>query len=347
MEKKYLPVLLSLLLLASASACAQNFFAARDLFNNIACNIICVIEYMIFAVCAVTAVLSGARYMSSDDPVVRTSMRKNLEYALVGLFLVLAGIPAMNALVNQTKSPFYCVSCSPDAQVFKLVAETISCNIICLTQLAAGTILVLIVVLAGLRYSISGDDPKTRHNMLDWVKNAMFGLVIIILAVPALNYLAEGTGTQFECDCTSGGGGGLMSAIYGGSGGVLSAINGGSVAPAAPAPAANAVVGIAPAPPADQKNAAVKKNVPAYFDASKSTPTDNIQSYSWDFGDGTAPETGAAVTHQYAKPGKYDATVTITDKNGKTSTDKVSVTVTPAGEIIVHDFGVIARMPEK
>jgi len=335
MEKKYLPVLLFLFLLAICSVSAENFFAARDLFNNIACNIICVIEYMILAICAVTVVLSGARYMSSDDPIVRGDMRKNFIYAVLGLFLVFAGIPVMNALVNQTKSPFYCISCSPDAQTFKLVAETISCHIICLVQLVAGMVLVLIVVFAGLRYMVSGDDPKTRHDMLNWIKNAFAGILIIILAVPALNVITEGSGTPLECDCTSSGGGGLLSALYGGS------------ASTAPAPAANAAVGIAPAPPADQKAATMKKNVPTYFDATKSTPTDNIQSYSWDFGDATAPETGSAVTHQYAKTGTYDATVTITDKNGKTSTDKVSVTVTPAGEVIVHDFGVIARMPEK
>jgi len=55
---------------------AQDFFAARDLFNTIACNILCIIEYSILALCAATIVISGARYMSSDDPTTRTNMRK-------------------------------------------------------------------------------------------------------------------------------------------------------------------------------------------------------------------------------------------------------------------------------
>jgi hypothetical protein len=201
MDKKYLPVLLSLFLLAIGTAYAEGFFEVRDLFNNIACNVVCVIEYMILAICAVTVVLSGARYMASDDPKVRGDMRRNFKYAFVGLILVFAGIPAINALVNQTRSPLYCVSCSPDAQVFKYVAETLSCRIICLTQLVAGTILVLITIFAGLRYMITGDDPKARHEALTWLKSALVGIFIIIFAVPAINYLAEGTGTPLECEC--------------------------------------------------------------------------------------------------------------------------------------------------
>ena len=575
MEKKYLPVLLSLFLLAICSVSAENFFAARDLFNNIACNIICVIEYMILAICAVTVVLSGARYMSSDDPIVRIDMRKNFIYAIVGLLFVFAGIPAMNALVNQTKSPFYCISCSPDAQAFKLVAETISCHIICLVQLVAGMVLVLIVVFAGLRYTISGDDPTTRHDMLNWIKNAIAGILIIILAVPVLNYITEGSGTPLECDCISNGDiaeqivtvlgnllclftliappicalavtyGGLqyitsaddpgardnakkviisaligmilvmlavplvnlvltssftqvtlnnnclqvpavteitrimcsfwcflsyiapaicaLVVIYGGlryiSSGddpgarktaktiIISAFVGmilvyisipivnlvltstfkqvacdrcpdsqsvkdivdilckfvcliSSVAPAIAAlviiygglryvtsgedpgarnaakmiiicaiigliiilitvpivnfvltgllpgfecncagsgsgtlssdsaPVAKAAVGISTAPPETQKTATVKKDAVTYFDASKSVPKDSIMEYSWNFGDGTALQVGATVEHQYTKTGTYDATLTVRGKNGKTSTDKVTVTVT-------------------
>ncbi|MFZ2455796.1 MAG: pilin [Candidatus Altiarchaeia archaeon] len=205
MEKKHLPVLIGLFLCITVPVYAQNYFAARDLFNNIACNVICVIEYIILAVCAVTCVLSGARYMASDEPSVRGDMRKNFIYAVVGLFLVFAGIPALNAFVNQTRSPFYCISCSPDSYLFKIVTETLSCRIICLVQYIAGLLLVLILVFAGLRYIVSGEDPKARHDMLTLIKNALIGMLIVILAVPVLNYLADGTGTSFECECSSSG----------------------------------------------------------------------------------------------------------------------------------------------
>jgi succinate dehydrogenase/fumarate reductase cytochrome b subunit len=205
-ERKYLPAAIALLLAASAGiASAQDFFAARDLFNNIACNIVCVIEYTILAVSAVVSVLSAARYMSSDDPSVRHDMRNNMIYAIAGIFLVFAGIPAVNAIANQMKSPFYCITCSPDSQLFRAVAETFSCKIICLTQYLAGLVLVLVLILAGIRYMLSGDDPAARSHMIGWIKNALIGIVIIILAVPVLNYITEGAGTSLECDCTKGG----------------------------------------------------------------------------------------------------------------------------------------------
>ncbi len=206
MERKYLPAAIALFLTASAGmAYAQDFFAVRDLFNNIACNVICVIEYAILAVSAVVTVLSAARYMSSDDPQVRHDMRNNMIYAITGILLVFAGVPAVNAMVNQMKSPFNCVYCSPDAQLFKVVAEAFSCKIICLTQYLASLVLVLVLMSAGIRFMLSGDDPEARSRMIGWIKNALVGIVIVILAVPVLNYIAEGSGTPLKCDCVNGG----------------------------------------------------------------------------------------------------------------------------------------------
>jgi PKD repeat protein len=54
-------------------------------------------------------------------------------------------------------------------------------------------------------------------------------------------------------------------------------------------------------------------------------------SYVWDFGDGTPPASasaGQSVTHQYATPDTYTATLTVTDKNGGQDTDSRDVVVT-------------------
>jgi PKD repeat protein len=67
-------------------------------------------------------------------------------------------------------------------------------------------------------------------------------------------------------------------------------------------------------------------------DASASSPgSAPIQSYAFDFGDGTTsgPLSASSAGHTYSAPGNYSVTVTVTDSDGTTSTATSSVTVTP------------------
>ena len=55
----------------------------------------------------------------------------------------------------------------------------------------------------------------------------------------------------------------------------------------------------------------------ATFDASASSDVDGVViSYHWDFGDGSDPEFGVRVEHEYAQAGEYTATLTVTDDDG-------------------------------
>lgn len=55
-----------------------------------------------------------------------------------------------------------------------------------------------------------------------------------------------------------------------------------------------------------------------------SDPDGTIESWAWDFGDGTTA-TGAQATHTYANPGEYTVTLTVKDDEGAkgTATGKV------------------------
>ncbi len=67
---------------------------------------------------------------------------------------------------------------------------------------------------------------------------------------------------------------------------------------------------------------------PVSFDGSGSSDTDGtIVSYMWDFGDGSTG-TGATPTHNYASPGTFDVTLTVTDDDGATGTDSTTATIT-------------------
>ncbi|MCB0166477.1 MAG: LysM peptidoglycan-binding domain-containing protein [Anaerolineae bacterium] len=64
------------------------------------------------------------------------------------------------------------------------------------------------------------------------------------------------------------------------------------------------------------------------FDGSGSgDPDGTIDTYSWEFGDGTPTEEGQSVTHGYKNNGTYQATLTVTDNCGATATDTADVTV--------------------
>lgn len=61
------------------------------------------------------------------------------------------------------------------------------------------------------------------------------------------------------------------------------------------------------------------------FDASGSTSSTNITSYSWDFGDGHS-DLGMIVTNTYAAAGDYTAELVVEDANGLKDTNTVAIT---------------------
>ncbi|MFD1600244.1 PKD domain-containing protein [Halobellus rarus] len=81
------------------------------------------------------------------------------------------------------------------------------------------------------------------------------------------------------------------------------------------------------APTADAGNdQTVGEDTAVSFDASGSSDNGGIDTYEWDFDDGTIA-TGATASHTYAGPGTYIATLTVTDESGNTATDTRTVTV--------------------
>jgi PKD repeat protein len=60
--------------------------------------------------------------------------------------------------------------------------------------------------------------------------------------------------------------------------------------------------------------------------------------YSWDFGDGSLPDKGMTITHQYVKTGTFHATVTVTDDQNQQASNSLDILVqgkTAAPQIVL------------
>lgn len=73
---------------------------------------------------------------------------------------------------------------------------------------------------------------------------------------------------------------------------------------------------------------------PVSFNATGSTVNDcgTIQSYQFDFGDGSPPVTGQEVAHAFTAPGTYTVTLTVTDCAGVTATSVSTIVISSGPE---------------
>ncbi|MFH1725630.1 MAG: Ig-like domain-containing protein [Elusimicrobiota bacterium] len=89
-------------------------------------------------------------------------------------------------------------------------------------------------------------------------------------------------------------------------------------------------------------DAEVLVHIPLGFDGSGSSDIDGIiEAYTWDFGDGSPADAGASPSHTYQEAGVYTVTLTVTDDEGGTGQDALTVTVQAPEEALADSVEAI------
>ncbi len=78
----------------------------------------------------------------------------------------------------------------------------------------------------------------------------------------------------------------------------------------------------------------VPEGSPVSLAATASDPGADTLTFTWDFGDSSAPADGASVSHTYTDGGSYTVTLTVEDGDGGSDTDTVTVQVSNEGPTI-------------
>jgi PKD repeat protein len=78
---------------------------------------------------------------------------------------------------------------------------------------------------------------------------------------------------------------------------------------------------------------------PVTFDGSASTDDTGIETYSWNFGDGSALGSGVKPSHSYTGAGTYTVALTVTDRSGQANTATTTVTTKGNGFPVANPGG--------
>jgi len=83
----------------------------------------------------------------------------------------------------------------------------ISCILYSIILYSSSAIAAVLIILAGMEYLSSGDDPGKRDHARNRIIYSLAGLVLVILACPIIDYMVTNTEIlpfQRSCDCLGG-----------------------------------------------------------------------------------------------------------------------------------------------
>ena len=201
--------------------------------NEVVCSLFTLVLYVAGGIAALMIILAGVKYLAADNPVDTGKAKKMIVYAATGLVIVFIACPVVDYLVANTKIVPFQKSCSCFSGVPGGPATTtttqggfvtttsgtgggetgpvggvdigqivgVFCTIINLLVFLSGIIAPVMIILAGARYMTS-EDPQERDKAKQMIVGVFTGLIVVLIACPAVNYVVDGIGLAPKGSCS-------------------------------------------------------------------------------------------------------------------------------------------------
>ena len=206
-EKIALILLVSLLFLtlsvtlAAADDLSDALATIQTKVTEFACTIYKIIQAVVGVLAILMIILAGLKWMTSDDPDSRNEAKNRILYVIVGVIVVLLALPAVNLFAKTLgiiTTDITCASLTDTAIPDNI--KNVICIVVRVLQAIAGIVAMILLTLAGFKW-IAADSPEDRSAAKKTALNTILGVLIIILAVPAVLQILffSTTETAFAC----------------------------------------------------------------------------------------------------------------------------------------------------
>jgi hypothetical protein len=99
------------------------------------------------------------------------------------------------------------LTCPAQADATEDATERINltiCTVINLIQMVTGAIAAIVIIFAGVRWMMSGDDPSARNGAKTAIIGAFVGIIIIAITIPVINLVTSGMINGVNCNIIPG-----------------------------------------------------------------------------------------------------------------------------------------------
>ena len=152
---------------------------------DVACILFTIIQLIAAVIALVVIALAGVRWSTSDAPEGRAQAKSMIYGAIVGLIIVFIATNFVKAIFfgddNALMGDFSCSIADDKVEAIQAQVEDFGCVLFLAILFPAGTLVALVIVLAGIKW-MSSESPADRDTAKRWFIHALIGLVIVMVA---------------------------------------------------------------------------------------------------------------------------------------------------------------------